>query len=252
MLGKRIKIEGCSDSFTVIGGLERTKPFVLPMVSFDFWFGDNGTMFIPYSVIREVVKPKESKNKGFLGDIFIQMMLRLDGKELQKCIEETKEEITNLLCERYGKDKEFKILPSEKLLDELEKQTHSANIFIGTIGIISLIASIISILSMILLSVHNRTTEIGIRRAFGAKKRDIFFQFLKEAVIITGKGGIGGVILGLVGVYLLGKYTGWEMVIPIHGLLLSISAIGIIGIIGGLYPAMRAANIPPAIAVRHE
>ncbi|MFH1860316.1 MAG: FtsX-like permease family protein, partial [bacterium] len=141
---------------------------------------------------------------------------------------------------------------ASNLVKELEKQTRSANTFIGVIGATSLIASVISILSMMLLSVSTRTTEIGIRRAVGARKKDIFFQFLKEGVLITSKGGIGGILLGLLAVYLLGKYTGWEMVVPWHGLVLSVSAIGVIGIIGGLYPAMRAANIPPAIAVKYE
>lgn len=255
VIGKVIKIEGCPESFTVIGGLARVKPFTLPVVSFDFWFGDNGTIFIPYSVIREVVTPKELKNKGFLGDIFIQVVpfsKRLGDKELQKCMKETEKEITNLLCERYGKDKKFKITLSKRILDELEKQTYSVNIFIGTIGIISLMASIISILSMMLLSVHNRRSEIGIRRAIGARKKDIFLQFLKEAMIITGKGGIAGIILGLVSVYFLGKYTGWEMVVPWYSLLFSIGVTGIIAIISRVYPAMKAANIQPAVAVKYE
>jgi len=247
--------EGQPEFFTVIGGLARTKPFSLPVISFDFWFGDNGTIFIPYSVIREVVKPQDIKNKGFLGDIFIQIVLsfkKLNSKELQQCVIEAEKEIINLLGKKYGKDKEFKIFPCRRAIDELEKQIRSANIFIGLIGTTSLIASVIGILSMMLLSVSTRTTEIGIRRAIGAMKKDIFFQFLKEGMIVTGKGGIGGILLGLLTVYLLGKYTGWEMVIQWYGLVLSVSAIGIIGIIGGLYPALRAANIHPAIAVKYE
>lgn len=255
VLGKRIKIEGCPESFTVIGGLARVKPFTLPMVGFDFWFGNNGTMFIPYSVIKEVVKPKEPKHKGFLGDIFIQVVPssnKLSSKGLQQCVRETEKKITNLLCEKYGKDKEFKMHSSKKILDELEMQTYQANRFIGIIGATSLIGSVIGILSMMLFSVSSRTSEIGIRRAIGARKRDIFFQFLREGIIITSKGGIGGIILGLLIVYLLGKYTGWEMVVPIYSLFLSIATIALIAVISGVYPALKAANIPPAQAVKYE
>ncbi|MFH1097745.1 MAG: FtsX-like permease family protein [Candidatus Desantisbacteria bacterium] len=144
------------------------------------------------------------------------------------------------------------MFPNKCFLEKYEEHFRSFNIFIARIGCVSVIGSIIFILSMMLHSVSTRTSEIGIRRAIGARKKDILFQFLKEGLIITGKGGIGGIILGLLTVYLLGKYTGWEMVVPIHGLFLSVLAIGIIGIIGGIYPAMHAANIPPAVAVKYE
>jgi len=146
VLGKKIKMEGCSESFTVIGGLARVKPFTLPMVSFDFWFGDNGTMFIPYPIIREVVKPEKPQNKGFLGDIVIQVVSssnKLGSKGLQQYVREIEKQITNLLCERYGEDKVFKIRLSERTLDVLEKQMRSTNTFIGTIGIISFLAKIL-------------------------------------------------------------------------------------------------------------
>ena len=151
-----------------------------------------------------------------------------------------------------GEDKTVDIRESGRLLDELTMQSKDATIFITTISIITLIASIISILSLMLLSVHNRRNEIGLRRAIGARKKDIFLQFLKEALIITTKGGAVGIILGLFLVWLMGKYTGWDMVIPIYSLFLSIATIALIGVISGVYPAIKAANIPPAIAVKYE
>ena len=253
-----------TEPLTVIGVLARENPLTLPVFSFDFWFDANGSVFIPYSIMKEVLEPGMLK-ECFLREILVQInkdtYADTDNKKIQGLgkwsdvhpqVQKEALEIINALKERYGKEKIFYIFSEKRLLDKLEEQSHQANIFTGIIGIVSLIASIISILSIMLISITNRTTEIGIRRAIGARKRDISLQFLKETAIVTGKGGIGGIILGLVVVYLLGKYTGWEMVVPIYSLFFSIAAIGIIAIISGIYPAMKAASIPPAIAVKYE
>lgn len=297
IINKKIKVE-CypNETFTVIGCLKTSKPFLLPFVS--DMFGDvtdnadpflstiNSTIFIPYTAFKEC-RPTAEKTWT---EILITVSLNKKQKEHQD-YQESKEEwwnlsttytdtekrfkksnerwktmlgpkyhevariknkIISILQEKYGENKYFLIAPNKRLLEEYEEHFHSFNMFITNIGCVSVIGSLIFILSMMLFSVSTRTTEIGIRRAIGARKRDIFFQFLKEGIIITGKGGIGGIILGILTVYLLGKCTGWEMVFPWYGLFFSISAIGIIGIIGGLYPAMKAANIPPAVAVKYE
>ncbi|MFH1096767.1 MAG: FtsX-like permease family protein [Candidatus Desantisbacteria bacterium] len=295
IINKKIKLE-CypNETFTVIGCLKTSKPFLLPFISdmgigddneaWNFYSSINSTIFIPYTVFQKCT-PVHEQHKIF-HDIFITITLDRQGdKNIEKNGEElwenlstadiekskkrskeykailgpryyeilrVKNKILSILQERYGKDKHFLIYPEKRLLETYEEHFHSVNILITMVGGISVIGSIIFILSMMLYSVATRTAEIGIRRAVGARKRDIFFQFLKEGVIITGKGGIGGIVLGLLTVSLLGKYTGWEMVIPWYGLVLSVFAIGIIGIIGGIYPAMKADNIPPAIAVKHE
>lgn len=253
------------ESFTVIGALARIKPFALPG-SYEFLFEDNDAIFIPYPVMKEVLIGGRAEYRNYLFHIFIQLdksspyisnnsELFEDENERIRVHQKVKEEaiqIINILKERYGQDKKFSIYSEERLLDELEKQTKEASIFIKIIGTMSLIASIVSISSIMLISVTNRISEIGICRAVGARKRDIFLQFLKETLIITAKGGIGGIILGLIFVWLMGKYTSWEVVIPIYSLLFSIGVMGLIAIISGLYPAIKAANISPAVVVKYE
>ena len=244
---KEDKWKKWSYSLTVIGGLAKYKPFVLPFTE-DFWWegyeGLNGAVIAPYSVFTEGDSTKDVS----LCDIYLQIGR---NKNLLK-IKEIEEKIKAILSERYGKDKIFYVSKPKRLLDELESQTRQANTFILTIGTITLMASIVSILSIMLLSVIKRTSEIGLRRAIGARKKDIFFQFLIEALIITGIGGLFGMVFGITGVKIIGWYTSWDMVIPVYSLIFSILAICIMAIIGGLYPALKAANIPPAQAVKYE
>ncbi|MFH0774702.1 MAG: ABC transporter permease [bacterium] len=287
ILNKDIKVEAYPGvSFKVIGGLARHKPF-----SRDFWHEEclvNAVVFIPYTTLEEIALPtekrwedilltiktdgaKEKKGKGFQQgnkeERWNPMLFEEDPQRSELTEKEAKDilglrfeqvnrvknKILDLLYERYGQDKKFHIFPrGKRLLEELEEQSQAFNAFIINIGLATLLASIIGILSIMLLSVHNRTSEIGLRRAIGARKKDIFLQFLKEAFVITTKGGVGGIILGLFLVWLMGKYTGWDMVIPIYSLFLSIATIALIGIISGTYPAIKAANIPPAIAVKYE
>jgi len=248
--------------FTVIGGLDRKSPLGIPYS--DMFTGGRTFMerqvnlgvFIPIAKLKEEISDERGRVKGNalgFGSIFLQTQLneKRDGKERLR-MEELINGIIGFCKEKYGENNKFYLNYEGKLVDELEKQMRSTNIFIGTIGLVTLLASIISISSIMLLSVHNRRAEIGLRRAIGARKKDIFLQFLKEALIITTKGGAVGIILGLFLVWLMGKYTGWDMVIPIYSLFLSIATIALIGVISGVYPAIKAANIPPAIAVKYE
>jgi putative ABC transport system permease protein len=249
-------------TFTVIGGLERKIPFGIPYLDMftegqAFMESDvNLGVFIPITKLKEEISDVKGKAEGNalgFGYIFLQAQLngKRDGNERLR-MEELIDRIIGFCKEKYGKNNEFYLNYEGNLVDELEKQMRSTNIFIGTIGIISLMASIIGIMSMMLFSVTTRTSEIGIRRAVGARKKDIFLQFLKEAFVITSKGGAGGIILGLIFVFLFCKSTGLEMAIPVYSLILGVGAIVLIGIISGVYPALKAANIPPAVAVKYE
>lgn len=151
-----------TEPVTVIGVLARENSLALPIFSFEYWFEANGSVFIPYSIMKEVLEPGMLK-ECFLGTIYIQLKKDKDysnhtnnkkiqdkvkGIRVHPQVQKEALEIVNVLREKYGKEKTFTIYSENKLLDELEKQSHQANIFIGTIGIVSLIASIISILSI--------------------------------------------------------------------------------------------------------
>ena len=119
--------------------------------------------------------------------------------------------------------------------------------------ILVLLFSGILLTSMMLMSVHKRVSEIGIRRAFGARKKDIFWQFLAEGVMIYSVGIIIGILVGLlVSYFVINKLLVWEFFVPIMGIVISSLFVFSVGILSSLYPAMRAANIPPAVAVKYE
>ena len=125
-------------------------------------------------------------------------------------------------------------------------------IVLGSIAAISLIVGGIGIMNIMLATVSERTREIGIRRALGAKKRDIIFQFLSETLILTLSGGVLGIILGSLIPFLVTYYGNMRTVITGGSLALAFGISAAVGIIFGLYPAYRAANMDPIESLRHE
>ena len=107
-------------------------------------------------------------------------------------------------------------------------------------------------MNIMLATVSERTREIGIRRALGAKKRDIIVQFLSETLILTFSGGILGIILGSLLPVLVTRFGNMPTVITSGSLVLSFGISGLVGVIFGLYPAYRAANMDPIESLRHE
>jgi len=264
IIGKKISIdEFPQESFTVVGGLARASfsgivPNNCNREIFGSWLISESTVFIPYPLLRDIAKPwyqftDDPEDKDFYRTIVSQ--IKIDPKKgLANSVKNVSREVDDFIKKQYGEDKKFgwNLPVVERLIDEWEFQAKEANTFILYIGAVSLLASIISILSIMLLSVFKRTSEIGLRRAIGARKRDIFFQFLIEALVITGIGGMFGVIFGIIGIKVIGWYASLKMVIPIYSIFISIGTAIAIGVIGGVYPAIKAANIPPAEAVRYE
>jgi len=110
----------------------------------------------------------------------------------------------------------------------------------------------IGIMNIMLVSVTERTREIGIRMAVGARPRDVLAQFLVEALTLSFFGGIIGVLLGVFGGRLLGGYMGWPVLIRVDIIVIAVSFSGLVGVIFGLYPAMKAARLDPIDALRFE
>ena len=138
------------------------------------------------------------------------------------------------------------------LLRQAEATKRTFNIVLGSIACISLLVGGIGIMNIMLASVTERTREIGIRRAIGAKRKQIITQFLIETVVLSTIGGIVGLGLGVLIPLLITLIAGMPTVItPISIILPLVISVGI-GIIFGLYPAVRAADVDPIVALRHE
>ena len=156
------------------------------------------------------------------------------------------------LMNRFHKKNDFEIIVPLELMRQAKDFQRIFTIVLGSIAAISLIVGGIGIMNIMLATVSERTREIGIRRALGAKKRDIIFQFLSETLILTLSGGALGIILGSTIPYLVTVYGHMRTVITPSSLFLAFGISAAVGITFGLYPAYRAANMDPIESLRHE
>jgi len=138
------------------------------------------------------------------------------------------------------------------LLKQAEATKRTFNIVLGSIAGISLLVGGIGIMNIMLASVTERTREIGIRRAIGAKRRQIVVQFLIETVVLSTFGGLIGLGVGVLIPFLITYFSGMATVVKWSGILLPLFISMAIGILFGLYPAINAARVDPIVALRHE
>ena len=162
-------------------------------------------------------------------------------------------DIVNALLRRLHKDKkDYRIVVPLELLRHAARTRRIFSIVLGSIAAISLLVGGIGIMNIMLATVSERTREIGIRRALGARKRDIIIQFLSETLLLTLIGGILGIALGSAIPALVTRFGGMATIITGWSLLLAFGISATVGIIFGLYPAWRAANMDPIESLRHE
>lgn len=184
----------------------------------------------------------------------------------EKVIEEAIEDIRLLLRDRHNiynpegdlsKD-DFRVVSQVEAANMMESITGIFTLFLSGVAAIALIVGGIGIMNIMMVSVVERTKEIGLRKAVGAKNKDILLQFLLEAVVLTIIGGILGVIIGVVfsffGGIVLGKYIGmdWGFFVSLKAIILGFTVAGITGLVFGIYPARKAAKLDPIEALRYE
>ena len=161
-------------------------------------------------------------------------------------------EVIEQILQRRHDDVDYAVEIPLALLRQAEESALRDQIVAGAIAGISLLVGGIGIMNIMLASVTERTREIGIRRALGAKKRDIVMQFLIEAVILSGVGGLIGVVLGVSLPILISFFWGLTTIVTPLAPILAFSISAIIGVVFGIYPSMRAADMDPVEALRHE
>lgn len=161
-------------------------------------------------------------------------------------------DILDSLLRRFHKKKDYQIVVPLELLRQAARTKRIFSIVLGSIAAISLLVGGIGIMNIMLASVSERTREIGIRRALGARRRDIIVQFLSETVMLTLAGGVLGIGLGSLIPYLITRFFYMPTVITGTSLILSFGISGAIGVAFGLYPAYRAAWLDPIESLRHE
>jgi len=177
-----------------------------------------------------------------------QVIVQIDSTEH---VEPTAAAIEQML-KRFHKKKDYTISVPLALLKQAEATKRRFNIVLGSIAGISLLVGGIGIMNIMLASVTERTREIGIRRAIGAKRRQIIVQFLIETVVLSTTGGIIGLGVGIFIPFVITKVSGMATVLTMWGILLPLLISMLIGIFLGLYPAIHAAQVDPIVALRHE
>lgn len=232
-VGKNIRIN--SVGFKVIGILQAKggSGFASP----------DDTVFVPLSTMQKVLA-----GANYLSSIAVSV----DNKDLMSQVQE---DITTLLSQKHRVDPEnadFSIISQADILGTLNQITTTLTIFLASVAGISLLVGGIGIMNMMLTTVTERTREIGLRKAIGATKRDISFQFLAESILLTFVGGLIGIILGWLISFAVSSFAGINASVSLGSVALAFGVSAGIGIIFGYYPARRAASLNPIEALRYE
>jgi putative ABC transport system permease protein len=184
-------------------------------------------------------------------DLTILVQAR-DAASYDDCLEQVRGIMRNARKVPPGADDDFELFSNDSLIDQFNTFTRAVRFGVAVVSSIALIAAGIGIMNIMLVSVTERTREIGIRRAIGAKKRNIMTQFIMEAVVLCEVGGVIGVALGILG----GNSVAWMMkvppVIPFDWIALGLGICSIVGVVFGTYPAWKAANLDPIESLRYE
>ena len=163
----------------------------------------------------------------------------------------TRQSVQTLLS-RFHKKNDYQITVPLELMKQAREIQRIFTIVLGSIAAISLLVGGIGIMNIMLATVSERTREIGIRRALGARKKDIIMQFLSETLLLTFLGGLLGIVLGLLIPDVVARFTNMPTAITPTSLVLAFGISAMVGITFGLYPAYRAANMDPIESLRHE
>ncbi len=170
-------------------------------------------------------------------------------------IDATQGELTALLEQRHGTNgtnDDFTITSQAQLLSTFSSITGLLTVLLGGIASISLVVGGIGIMNIMLVSVRERTREIGIRKAIGARSSDILFQFLVEALVLSLLGGVIGIVVGLAASLLIGQIAGWGFIFNPLTVVVAVGFSLVVGVVFGVWPARAAARLDPIASLRYE
>jgi len=176
--------------------------------------------------------------------------------ESQAFYEDTVEQVRGLLRAARkvppGAEDDFEVFSNDSLISQFKSFTLTVRLGVAVVSSIALVAAGIGIMNIMLVSVTERTREIGIRRAIGAKKRNIMTQFIMEAIVLCEVGGVIGVALGILGGNVAAYFFKVPPVIPFDWVAIGLTICSIVGVLFGTYPAYKAANLDPIESLRYE
>jgi putative ABC transport system permease protein len=153
---------------------------------------------------------------------------------------------------RPDEEDDFHVRSQTEMLETFGAITSTFTVLLGGVAAVSLLVGGIGIMNIMLVSVRERTREIGVRMAVGARRRDILLQFLVESVTVSLFGGLVGIALGYLLAVLIARVGGWATIVPFYAVVLSVGVSVVVGLVFGVGPARRAARLDPVEALRHE
>jgi len=233
-VGRSVKINRIN--FTVIG--------VLPAKGMSFRNDQDDVVVVPVTTAMY----------RLLGKTYVDTIdIQVAGQER---IEEAKKSVRLLLNHRHrlapGNEESFEIMDLSEIREALSSTTRTMSLLLGIVAAISLLVGGIGIMNIMLVSVKERVKEIGLRKAIGARRKDIRLQFLIESALLTFSGGIAGIVLGTGVSILITVFAGWSVVLSGWSIALASSVSILIGITFGLWPAVQASTMHPVEALRYE
>lgn len=235
-VGKTIRIR--SIPFRVVGTL---KPKGQNMMGQD----QDDLIIIPYTTLQKRLMGNNIRSWGFTA-----------SAKSQGQILEAQQQITDLLRARHklgpSDDNDFTIRNQTEIAEASESTSKVMTALLASIASVSLIVGGIGIMNIMLVSVTERTREIGVRMSIGARKYDILTQFLMEAIVLSLLGGIVGILLGVTGSSLVSKIAGWPTFVTSGSIFLSVFFSMLVGVFFGYYPARKASLLSPMEALRYE
>lgn len=253
VLGKTVA-ENLFGGIDAVGQIVRIKkvPFtvlgVLAPKGQSTWGQDqDDIIFVPLTIAQKQLFGMQFP--GMVRTIAVQA----EGPEVMKDVEE---QITDLLRQRHriapSQENDFTVRNLTEVMSSAEESAKVMSLLLGAIASISLIVGGIGIMNIMLVSVTERTREIGIRIAVGAKSKDILLQFLIESLVLSLIGGILGIGIGIAGTLILSSFTQWPTLFSMKAILLSFLFSGSVGVFFGFYPARKASLLNPIEALRYE
>ena len=206
-------------------------------------------ILIPISTAKRQVVGASQANAGSIGAIMVQAVNAHSMDEAQS-------EIEALVRQRHriqpGQDDDFTVRNLSDVFSAQESSARVMSILLGAIASVSLVVGGIGIMNIMLVSVTERTREIGLRIAIGARTRDLLAQFLVEAVTLSILGGIAGILVGVTASALISHFAGWNTLVSPTAIALAFVFSALVGVFFGYYPARKAALLDPIEALRYE
>jgi putative ABC transport system permease protein len=202
------------------------------------------TILMPYSTVQ-----KKIKGINWLDDIWA-------SANTADAVPEAEREIADLLRERHhirpGQTDDFNIRHPVEIANAMADSARMMELLLASIASIALFVGGIGIMNIMLVSVTERTREIGVRMAVGASEKDVQMQFLSEAIVMSLMGGAIGLVLGMLGSVLIARILQWPTAVPLSAILIAFVFSACVGIFFGYYPAWKAASLDPIEALRYE